>query len=163
MIMVKLDRVRRVTKPEYMMHALSTPQNLIRSINLHRLLWTHSNANSITYITVQQARTDRHLKKLNYFLSCASPDGWAVWCVVMSTRWWLLVDHCVLRNWWSNPGQGSKGLAWSRYVHYCDKETLNSNKPKLLILWDHPSGGWWGWWMCIGPIAPWTSPIPTHW
>ena len=34
----------------------------------------------------------------------------------------------------SNPGQGSKGinflgLAWSRYVRYCDKETLNSNKP----------------------------------
>ena len=34
----------------------------------------------------------------------------------------------------SNPGQGSKGinfwgLAWSRYVHYCDKETLSSNKP----------------------------------
>ena len=29
----------------------------------------------------------------------ASPDGWAVWGVVVSTRWWLLVDHCVLRNW----------------------------------------------------------------
>ena len=29
----------------------------------------------------------------------ASPDGWAIWGVVMSTRWWLLVDHCVLRNW----------------------------------------------------------------
>ena len=29
----------------------------------------------------------------------ASPDGWAVWGVVVSTRWWLLVDHGVLRNW----------------------------------------------------------------
>ena len=31
--------------------------------------------------------------------SRASPDGWAVWGIVVSTRWWLLVDHCVLRNW----------------------------------------------------------------
>ena len=23
----------------------------------------------------------------------------AVWRVVLSTRWWFLVDHCVLRNW----------------------------------------------------------------
>ena len=29
----------------------------------------------------------------------ASPDGWAVWGVVVFIRWWLLVDHCVLRNW----------------------------------------------------------------
>ena len=28
-----------------------------------------------------------------------NPDGWAVWGVSLSTRWWLLVDHCVLRNW----------------------------------------------------------------
>ena len=39
----------------------------------------------------------------------------------------------------SNPGQGSKGinffgLAWSRYVHYFDKETLTSNKPNLNIV-----------------------------
>ena len=33
-------------------------------------------------------------KKIN-----ASPDGWAAWGVVMSTRWCLLVDHCVPRNW----------------------------------------------------------------
>ena len=33
------------------------------------------------------------------YLLVASPDGWAVWGVVVSTRWWLLVDHCVLRNW----------------------------------------------------------------
>ena len=26
---------------------------------------------------------------------------------------WLLVDHCVLRNWESNPGQGSKGINFS--------------------------------------------------
>ena len=30
---------------------------------------------------------------------CTSPDGWAVWSVVVFTRWWLLVDHYVLRNW----------------------------------------------------------------
>ena len=29
----------------------------------------------------------------------ASPDGWAVWGVVVSTRWWWHFDHCVLRNW----------------------------------------------------------------
>ena len=34
-----------------------------------------------------------------YFSTVASPDGWAVWGLVMSTRWRLLVDHCVLRNW----------------------------------------------------------------
>ena len=31
--------------------------------------------------------------------SQASTDGSALWGVVVSTRWWLLVDHCVLRNW----------------------------------------------------------------
>ena len=61
----------------------------------------------------------------------ASPDGWAVWGVVVSTRWWLLVDHCVLRNWDRILVSAVKGLisrAGTGYVHYCDKETLNSNK-----------------------------------
>ena len=85
----------------------------------------------------------------------ASPDGWAVWGVVVSTRWWFLVDHCVLRNWgrilvravkglisragmvsicpllWQRDvklQQTIIGLAWSRYVYYCDKET--PNKPE---------------------------------
>ena len=40
----------------------------------------------------------------------ASPDGWAVWGVVMSTRWWLLVDHCVLRNWDRILVRAVKGL-----------------------------------------------------
>ena len=39
-----------------------------------------------------------------------SPDGWAVWGVVMSTRWWLLVDHCVLRNWDRILVRAVKGL-----------------------------------------------------
>ena len=63
-----------------------------------------------------------------------------------STRWWLLVDHCVLRNWDRILVRAVKGLglAWSRYVHYCDKETLNSNKPKYkhrnwLYVHIHPS------------------------
>ena len=34
-----------------------------------------------------------------FLCSGASPDGWAVWRVVLFTRWWFLVDHCVLRNW----------------------------------------------------------------
>ena len=42
--------------------------------------------------------------------SRASPDGWAVWGVVMSTRWWLLVDHCVLRNWDRILVRAVKGL-----------------------------------------------------
>ena len=33
------------------------------------------------------------------FFNTASPDGWVVWGVVLFTRWWLLVDHCVLRSW----------------------------------------------------------------
>ena len=40
----------------------------------------------------------------------ANPDGWAVWGVVVSTRWWLLVDHCVLRNWDPILVRAVKGL-----------------------------------------------------
>ena len=40
----------------------------------------------------------------------ASPDGWAVWGVVVSTRWWLLVDHCVMRNWDRILVRAVKGL-----------------------------------------------------
>ena len=43
-------------------------------------------------------------------VSKASPDGWAVWGVVMFTRWWLLVDHCVLRNWDRILVRAVKGL-----------------------------------------------------
>ena len=49
---------------------------------------------------------------------------------------WLLVDHCVLRNWDRILVRAVKGLisrlAWSRYVRYCDKETLNSNKQNYI-------------------------------
>ena len=40
----------------------------------------------------------------------ASPDGWVVWGVVLTTRWWLLVDHCVLRNWDRILVRAVKGL-----------------------------------------------------
>ena len=40
----------------------------------------------------------------------SSPDGWAIWGVVMSTRCWLLVDHCVLRNWDRILVRAVKGL-----------------------------------------------------
>ena len=48
----------------------------------------------------------------------SQPDGWAVWRVVLFTRWWLLVDHCVLRNWDRILVRAVKGfifcwLAWS--------------------------------------------------
>ena len=43
-------------------------------------------------------------------LTSASPNGWAVWGVVVSTRWWLLVDHCVLRNWDRILVRAVKGL-----------------------------------------------------
>ena len=42
--------------------------------------------------------------------SIVIPDGWAVWGVVVSTRWWLLVDHCVLRNWDRILVRAVKGL-----------------------------------------------------
>ena len=50
----------------------------------------------------------------------ASPDGWAVWGVVVSTRWWLLVDRRSLcpEKLGSNPGQGSKGINFSRWHDY---------------------------------------------
>ena len=38
------------------------------------------------------------------------PDGSAVWGVVVSTRWWLLVDHCVLSNWDRILVRAVKGL-----------------------------------------------------
>ena len=47
-----------------------------------------------------------------------SPDGWAVWGVVMSTRWWLLVDHCVLRNWDRILVRAVKGLISSLLPTY---------------------------------------------
>ena len=34
----------------------------------------------------------------------------------------------------NHPSHVFLGLAWSRYVRYCDKETLNSNKQQ-----HHPS------------------------
>ena len=40
----------------------------------------------------------------------ASPDGWVVWSAVVFTRWWLLVDHCVLRNWDRILVRAVKGL-----------------------------------------------------
>ena len=45
-----------------------------------------------------------------YCVHMANPDGWAVCGVVMSTRWWLLVDHCVLRNWDRILVRAVKGL-----------------------------------------------------
>ena len=44
------------------------------------------------------------------FHNLANPDGSAVWGVVVSTRWWLLVDHCVLRNWGRILVRAVKGL-----------------------------------------------------
>ena len=41
----------------------------------------------------------------------AIPDGWAVG-VVVSTRLWLLVDHCVLRNWDRILVRAVKGLIY---------------------------------------------------
>ena len=40
----------------------------------------------------------------------SSHGGWAVWGVVLSTRWWLLVDHCVLRYWDRILVRAVKGL-----------------------------------------------------
>ena len=40
----------------------------------------------------------------------ASPDGWAVWSAIEFTHWWLLVDHCVLRNWDRILVRAVKGL-----------------------------------------------------
>ena len=42
----------------------------------------------------------------------ASPDGSAVWGVVVSTRCWLLVDHCVLRTWDRILVRAVKGLIY---------------------------------------------------
>ena len=55
------------------------------------------------YILIQKSLSD-------YFHILASPDGWAVWGVVVFTRWWLLVDHCVLRNWDRILVRAVKGL-----------------------------------------------------
>ena len=62
----------------------------------------------------------------------------------------------------SNPGQGSKGinlsgLAWSRYVHYCDKETLNSNKQTNLDAQRLPGT------VAISPASSLVKPSPFLW
>ena len=81
-----------------------------------------------------------NLLKTKYYLpmnSC-SPDGWAVWGVVVFTRWWLLVDHCVLRNWDRILVRAVKGLIsragmvsicpllWQRDVKLQQTKPMNS-------------------------------------
>ena len=73
----------------------------------------------------------------------ASPDGWAVWGIVVSTHWWLLVDHCVLRNWDRILVRAVKGLIsragmvsicpllWQRDVK------LQPTKPTYMWKWLH--------------------------
>ena len=79
----------------------------------------------------------------------ASPDGSAVWGVVVSTRWWLLVDHCVLRNWGRILVRAVKGfISWAGMVSICPllwqrdvklKQTIYiqmaSNAPIILMLY----------------------------
>ena len=68
----------------------------------------------------------------------ASPDGWAVWGVVVSTRWWLLVDHCVLRNWDRILVSAVKGLIYlAGMVSICPlllqrDVTLQQTKPMYM-------------------------------
>ena len=49
----------------------------------------------------------------------------------------MIASHCVLRNWDQIPVRAVRGLifwlAWSRYVRYCDNETLNSSKPNAYL------------------------------
>ena len=75
----------------------------------------------------------------------ASPDGWAVWGVVVSTRWWLLVDHCVLRNWDRILVRAVKGLIsragmvsicpllWQRDVKLPTNQTTNWHCSKFAV------------------------------
>ena len=77
----------------------------------------------------------------------ASPDGWAVWRVVLSTRWWFLVDHCVLRNWDRILVRAVKGLiSRAGMVSICpllwqrDVKLQQTNKPFLWV----PNGLWSG-------------------
>ena len=62
-------------------------QEVISANYLHKFIWWHARFRRYSPLSTQLPRFDH-----------ASPDGWAVWGVVVSTRWWLLVDHCVLRN-----------------------------------------------------------------
>ena len=55
----------------------------------------------------------------------------------------MIARHCVLRNWDRILVRAVKGLIYravmSRYIRYCDKETLNSNKPNQTT----PHVYWW--------------------
>ena len=74
------------------------------------------------------------MKLIKSFVHTASPDGWVVWSAVMFTRWWLLVDHCVLRNWDRILVRAVKGLiSRAGMVSICpllwQRDVINSNKP----------------------------------
>ena len=75
---------------------------LTRSSSLN-LLWTWSIMNWCEWLY------DMYMH-VTMYMHIASPDGWAVWGVVVSTRWWLLVDYCVMRNWDRILVRAVKGL-----------------------------------------------------
>ena len=88
----------------------------------------------------------------------ASPDGSAVWGVVVSTRWWLLVDHCVLRNWGRILVRAVKGLiSRAGMVSICpllwqrDVKLQQTNHPKPHSFQDYNT-----------PKPPTPTQLPTH-
>ena len=97
-------------------------------------------------------------KEVNVFTyeKLASPDGWAVWGVVMSTRWWLLVDHCVLRNWDRILVRAVKGLIsragmvsicpllWQRDVKLQQTNIWKTYYPLVFLVVHIMSPVWWG-------------------
>ena len=103
----------------------------------HSIKSNHCYTRLLVYIYISHifAQPFKH-----YYLRFASPDGWAVWGVVMSTRWWLLVDHCVLRNWDRILVRAVKGLIFrAGMVSICPllwqrDVKLQQTKPNQTIL-----------------------------
>ena len=71
-------------------------------------IMAHNNKNDIFWITC--AGHTSTPDSAQQPLSSLVLFGWAVWGVVLFTRWWLLVDHCVLRNWHRILVRAVKGL-----------------------------------------------------
>ena len=79
-----------------------------------------------------------------FVIYLASPDGSVVWGVVVSTRWWLLVDHCVLRNWGRILVRAVKGLiSRAGMVSICPllwQRDVKLQQTKLCYLFKHLFG-----------------------
>ena len=90
----------------YMLHSIYIQwSHVVYMLHSMYIQWSH-----VVYMLHSMYIQWSHVVCMLHSMYIASPDGWAVWSAVMFTRWWLLVDHCVLRNWDRILVRAVKGL-----------------------------------------------------